>query len=235
MRKLKIALILGGITFGGIILILALIGPQVGDIWSDEWRIRTMVASDPMYCEHAITDDLRVRTAATVYAGKYMGEQIDPNTWESRILLTDLIFNGYIIMPFVDYEITRDGGETWSQFWRYEDGIYTERERCRGFGKLDEANFWIWNSYWLAVTHDGGETWIRRNIGQMEFDVGHAYIGTLEFYSENIGRITYRRSDMVVNLETRDGGYTWEVEAIHVTPYASPHPIIVITYTPENG
>jgi hypothetical protein len=72
-----------------------------------------MLPGDTQYCEQVISDMVRVRLAYTEYAGKIPGgEQIDPHNWREMPLSSDFMSNMLIVIPYVDYEITRDGGET---------------------------------------------------------------------------------------------------------------------------
>jgi hypothetical protein len=95
-----------------------------------------------------------------VYAGKIDEHQIDPNTWQDNPLSQQYPLYSIVIVPYMDYEISRDAGRSWQVFWRYPSGSHQEATpQCSGFEKQDETHFRVWNANGAVATSDGGATW----------------------------------------------------------------------------
>jgi hypothetical protein len=194
------------IFFGSLVIfvvlgVLALIGPNmVGP------HIGGKLAGDPQVsCDQRISGNVHLNVTHTLYAGKINGVQIDPNNWRDGPFAFEYPGSYTVIVPYMDYQISYDNGQSWEVFWRYESWLYNEVEpRCDGFGKRDAMHFWVWSWHGAAVTHDGGHQWLTHQ--QPIFDVGYEQI---DFMDSNTGYIE-RVDD--TKLITTDGGATWHEE-----------------------
>ena len=90
------------------------------------------------------------------------GHGIDPNDWEREPGAFDLRAYGWIVIPWFDFEITQDGGQSWTQFWRYENRG-NDYPGCNSFDVLDADNFCLWTPTQIGITHDGGNNWMIRD------------------------------------------------------------------------
>jgi|GEM_PF-3993503 len=172
-----------------------------------------MLPGDVQYCEQVISDTVRVRLSYTEYAGKAPdGAQIDPHNWREMPLSSHFMSHMLIVIPYVDYEITHDSGETWTHFGRYDfhQGAHIEGIGCDLFGMLDESHFWLWHRERLWITRDGGQTWTQHTINEVGSDY-YARVNTIvEFTDANTGVLTVSTYRIDRTYRTNDGGYTWE-------------------------
>ena len=174
------------------------------------------------YCEHQVSQEIRVRLAFTPYS---TWQEIDPNNWKDAPLAFDFMPHFVIVIPTVKYEVTRDGGVTWEQFWHF-DNFRNEYPWCDAFDSLDTSTFWFWIRSWIAVTHDSGESWLIQN-GHEEWDTGgNMTIDYVEFDTQNQGRIVFFNWQNAPDptLLTDDGGRTWHPDPLWIAPYASQNP-----------
>ena len=194
----------------GILVILSLLKSVAGRPDVSYYESQGYIKAYSQSCVLTVTNDRKIRLAATVYVKpKGTGElQIDPNTGK--------VFLGYgfrehmvILIPEVDYEVTQDGGRSWKVFWQFEN-IENERHWCKSFDSLDADNFWLWTSSWIAITHDGGETWIVQD-GRKEWNINtDNAINQVSFDTPEAGQIIFVDPDLA--LITDDGGETWRVD-----------------------
>lgn len=167
------------------------------------------------YCEHSINDDKRIRLTFTPYAEPKGANdhQIDPNNWRDEPLAHHFLTNDVIVVPQIDYEVTQDGGATWKGFWQYAN-LDNNYPSCDAFGSLDIDNFWVWAGSSIAVTHDGGDTWLVHN-GRLEWNgIDDMNIKMVNFDTPNTGRVVFvinaaSQYKFNITLFTTDGGRTW--------------------------
>jgi hypothetical protein len=182
---------------------------------------RGYIKGHPEYCEHIVTDDRSIRLAYTPYAKpeKVNGHQIDPNNWENEPLAFDFMSFQIIVIPLVDYEVTQDGGKSWRGFWQYENGgnFYPQ---CNSFSSLDTNNFWVWTRSRIAITHDGGDSWIIQD-GYKEWNTdGNMVIQKVVFDTPENGQIVFVNWPDTPDptLLTNDGGKTWHPDPNWTAP-----------------
>jgi hypothetical protein len=173
------------------------------------------------YCEHQVSEEIRVRLAYTPYS---TWPEIDPNNWKDEPLSSEFIPYNIIVIPSVKYQVTRDGGVTWEQFWDF-DNSDVRYPWCDAFGSLDTNTFWLWRQSWIAVTHNSGDSWLIQNMHEQWNTGGYMRIDSVEFDSQNQGHMvffTYQNAP--TSLLTDDGGRTWHPDPLWVSPYASQNP-----------
>lgn len=125
------------------------------------WQCPGMRAGEPETCEHEVSDQVKMRLIWTTYAGG----DIDPNDWYEEPFAQDFMYYAMIVVPWVDYEISRDNGQTWTRVWSYPSGKYLmagqaiEFGLCENFHREDAARFWWWTQHDWLITRDGGTTW----------------------------------------------------------------------------
>lgn len=215
MRRRRRVLIAAGLLMmlGSLVLgILALIGPAFSPPKLSTGSIRGYAE----YCEHPITDQTHVRLAFTPYSNS---QHIDPNDWQDELLSMDFMSHRVIVIPYFEHEITSDGGQTWENFWTYEnwENWYPS---CERFDKLDAETFWIWAPFGFAVTHDGGLNWMSHDFRpeHERWRRVETRIDSLTFQSTERGMIT--QIDGEPDLVTTDGGRTWQPDPSSATPTA---------------
>lgn len=157
------------------------------------------------YCTLYISGNVRVQIAYTPYS---RDPNLDPNNWEHEPLSHDSLAFYVIIIPSFDYEITFDGGLTWDQFWHVENQLNYFPE-CKNIDSFDAQTFWVWVRNSLAITHDGGKTWVVRSFGE-----AWESISIIEFETANIGRVTFSDSGSGIHVfSTQNGGQTWQSDS----------------------
>jgi hypothetical protein len=125
--------------------------------------------------------------------------------------------------PFADfsYQVTRDGGEHWTEIMDFF-GSKGGSADCEKIKSLDENFFWVWGPAEqreaLAITHDGGQTWLHWNPQHLWPKYGKTIVD-VDFDSNQTGQISLIRSRYLeytqsfktvsVTLYTEDGGVTW--------------------------
>lgn len=125
------------------------------------WMCMGMRAGMPETCERAISDQVRMRLVWTTYAGG----DIDPNDWYGEPFAWEFTHHATIVVPWVDYEISRDDGQTWARIWSYASGNdhvagqAIEFGLCDNFRQADDDLFWWWTQHNWLITRDGGITW----------------------------------------------------------------------------
>jgi hypothetical protein len=220
MRRLKqgrLMKIVGALIVGffGIVIVLAVLGSHFEIIYP----LAGYIKGHPEYCTYTLNDNRKVRLVFTPYAKREQGNghPIDPNNWENEPFSHDFLAFQTIVIPAYDYEITHDGGISWNNFWRYEN-LSNEYPECDSFGSLDADNFWVWTRSEIAITHDGGATWIFRD-GRKDWNLGDSIvIQQVSFDSPENGQITLLRSKPT--LLTTDGGRTWYPDPNWTAPTA---------------
>lgn len=155
------------------------------------------------YCTAYISGNVRVRIAYTPYS---QDPNIDPNNWEHEHFSHDFLPHRVIIIPSFDYAITFDDGLSWNQFWHVEN-ISNYYPQCENFGSFDAQTFWVWVRNSIAITHDGGKTWVVRSFGEV-----WESISIIEFETANTGRVTFFEENTHV-FSTQDGGETWQPDS----------------------
>lgn len=201
-RLIKIAGVVFLVTLLGIYFII----PFPADV---SLFLKSYVKGHPEYCEHSVNGTTQIRLAFTPYAKpeKVNGHQIDPNNWRHEPLSHDFLAFHVIVVPYVDYEITQDGGATWKHFWRYRNEI-NELAWCEAHDSLDENHFWVWTRSHLAITHDGGENWLIQDGGKA-WNVGeYPVVRQVTFDTPDRGEIILLYPD--TTLRTTDGGRMWQ-------------------------
>jgi hypothetical protein len=125
-----------------------------------------MLPSDIRHeCQFTISENVQLRVAYQIYTGKVNGRQLDPDSWVNEPLAYDYPANLLVVVPYIDYEITHNDGQSWEVFWRFPSGPINEVwPRCESFKKQNETVFSVGNGYHQAITHDGGYTWTILNI-----------------------------------------------------------------------
>lgn len=216
MRRRRVFIAIGlliALTFL-VLVVLALIGPSHS-------RLLLLsvgsVRGDTEYCEYPATDQTHMRLAFTPYASS---QDIDPNDWRDEPLSMDFMSHRVIVIPYFEYEISIDGGQTWEKFWTYENAE-NWYPSCEQFGKLDAETFWVWAPYGFAVTQDGGLTWLERDFRpeREAWHDGEIKIGTLTFQSSETGTISQGYPGINgPNYFTIDGGRSWQVDPSFATP-----------------
>jgi hypothetical protein len=164
-------------------------------------------SSEMQYCEHQVSGNIRVRLAFTYYSND---PDVDPNTWQNDRMAFDYMAFQTIVIPSIDYEVTRDSGATWQRFWHLENSR-NDSPWCHAFSFLDLDNFWLWTRSSIAVTHDGGQTWIVQN-GYEEWNTsGNMTIDSVEFTTKTEGQIVFVNWPDVFDptLLTLNGGKIW--------------------------
>jgi hypothetical protein len=173
------------------------------------------VVGHPEYCEHFVTEARGIRLGITPIASRepVEGRQVDPNNWRGDHFAFDYLAHSIIWIPYVEYEVTQDGGASWERFWRYDNQI-NEYPWCSAFSSLDSDHFWVWSRNWIAVTHDGGYTWLVHNGNEEWGTRGSHVIDYVEFDTPTRGRIEflYWTNKTGPTLLTDDGGQTWLVD-----------------------
>lgn len=173
------------------------------------------IKGHPEYCDHFFTPDTGIRLAITPYAfpERNGGHKLDPNNWQKEQLAYDFLSFQVIVVPFVDYEITHDGGTTWNHFWRYYNHI-NEYPWCSAFDSLDEANFWMWSRTEIAITHDAGASWILGDDYKRWAKNPNPYIDYIKFDTPDSGQLVFLNGANKTDptLLTQDGGKTWYID-----------------------
>ena len=222
-RRLAIGCFFTALISVVVLIVLALIGPS-----KTHWRYHSLssnaVAGHPEYCNYFVTDKRIVRLAYIPYlVPERIGRRIDPNNWRREQMSAYFMELGIIVIPEFNFEMTRDGGSSYTQFWQFEN-LDSSFPTCDKFGVLDEVNFWVWAGMSLAVTHDAGATWLVQEVNVetwVEY-YGDSYITEVEFTTSDRGLLVFQErgksQDFVPALLTDDGGATWYADPNWVNP-----------------
>jgi len=156
------------------------------------------------YCTHEVSGTIQIRLAYTPYS---RDSEIDPNNWQDSLFAHDLMPMGVINIPSIDYEVSQDGGMTWTRFWRFPNSNNYFPE-CDAFDSLDAETFWVWTRSWFVITHDGGTNWMIQDVQE---DWGaNGNIDYVSFENRDTGQIVFiPRSTPDPMLLTTDGGRSW--------------------------
>jgi hypothetical protein len=206
--KFRIAISLLSISICGLIFFLPIPGDKL-------LLLGGGIQGHPEYCEHSITPQKRVRLGVTPYAfpQRNGGKTVDPNNWRNEPFAHDFLAFNTIVVPYVDYEISNDGGKTWDRFWRYENQV-NEYAWCNAFDTLDESNFWMWTRNSIAITHDAGASWILGDDYKKWAKNRNVIIDYIKFDTPEIGQLVfvYEATRPDPTLLTQDGGKTWHID-----------------------
>jgi hypothetical protein len=199
-RLIKIVGLVGVLILIVVVLIPVLLLSSYSLFWAYTLTVNGYIKGHSEYCEHKLNDDRYIRLAFTPYATSkpINGHQLNPNDWQDEPLAKDIMPMLEIIIPLVDYEVTQDGGATWSRFWQHEN-VGNYYPSCGLFDSLNADNFWVWMRSQIAITHDGGETWLIQD--------GYPTIQAVQFDTPQNGQIIFLQPDQT--LLTDDGGKTW--------------------------
>lgn len=171
------------------------------------------IPASPQACEQAVSDQVRVRWTWTTY----LPPEMPLRMWlehEQRlsIIITEAVWSGMITTPWVYYDITYDGGQTWARVWDYDNerGGYPRLPSCSYLGSLDDQFFWVWTLSALATTHDGGYTWTIRDLPDMGWWSALGTSTLVTFTSRLNGRFGQQYpQEGSESYVTTDGGITW--------------------------
>ena len=220
MRRLKRGRL---VKIAGVLVVGTLVILVIAYLFSPVDPLAGYVKGHPEYCEHFVTDNRSVRLAFTPYAkGKKTlhDEPVDPNNWKDDPFSHDFMPFHIIEIPLVDYEVTQDGGQSWTRFWRYENQI-NEWAWCDAWGSLNADNFWVWARSQIAVTHDGGDNWIVQD-GRKEWNTGgNMTIEKVIFDTPVSGQIIFVNWPNLPDptLLSDDGGKTWHPDPNWTAPH----------------
>jgi len=206
--KFRIAISLLSILICGLVFFLPIPGDK-------SLLLGGGIQGHPEYCEHSITPQKRVRLGVTPYAfpQRNSGKAVDPNNWRNEPFAHDFLAFNVIVVPYVDYEMSDDGGKTWKQFWRYQNAI-NEYAWCDAFDSLDESNFWMWSRTEIAITHDAGATWILGDNYKRWAKNQNPYVDYIKFDTPDSGQLVFLNGANKTDptLLTHDGGKTWQID-----------------------
>jgi hypothetical protein len=110
---------------------------------------------------------------------------------------------------------TQDAGNHWRQVMQFchDDPVDPD---CKAIRSLDANNYWVWVGWQLAVTHDGGKTWLVWNPRETWKNwqcCNYGLIKEVSFESTQTGMMALApipNRGEVSSLYTNDGGKTWK-------------------------